>query len=205
MIHRLPVHGEPVAVIPCRDKLLVTGSLDAEGIALIATLAADILEEHTRPLSGQLLVLRSGVWTPFQGNVPAETARRLNLARYKRLIGAYDDQKTLLEKIHEKEGVDVFVASYQVVEDTGTGRITASAQWSRDVPTLLPRCDQLWLFCDSRQEVLDIEWDDALSYIPGLATPIDDLEPPRFLLTDFPDDTTYAELKQRAVRVRHLE
>jgi len=204
VIHRLPVHGEPVAVIPSRNKLFVTGSLDDEGIALIATLAAGILEEEARPLSGQLLVLRDGAWTPFQGNLPAETARRLNLARYRRLIGTYDDQKALLEKVHEKEGVDVFVATYHAVEQTDTGRITGSAQWTRDVLTLLPRCDELWLFCDQRKEVLEIGWDDAVAYIPELATPVDDLDPPRFRLTDFPDDATYDALKRRAVRIRTL-
>jgi hypothetical protein len=205
MIHRLPVHGEPVAVIPSRNNLLVTGSLDDEGVALIATLAAGILEEEARPLSGQLLILRDGMWMPFQGNLPAETARRLTLARYKRLIGTYDDQKTLLEKVLEKEGVDVFVASYHAVENTASGRITGSAQWSRDVPTLLPRCDELWLFCDRRNEVVEIEWDEAIAYIPALETPVDDLDPPRFSLTDFPDDATYDALKRRATRVRVLQ
>lgn len=204
MIHRLPVHGEPVVVIPSRNNLFVTGSLDDDGVALIASLAADVLEEETRALSGQLLVLRDGSWTPFHGALPPDTARRLSLARYKRLIGTYGDQKTLLEKVHEKERVEVFVASYHAVEQTDTGRIIGSAQWSRDVPTLLPRCDQLWLFCDQRNEVLDIEWDDAVAHIPGLGRSVDDLEPPRFFLTDFPDDATYAELKRHAVRVRVL-
>jgi uncharacterized protein YtpQ (UPF0354 family) len=204
MVHRLPVHGEPVAIIPSRNNLLVTGSLDDEGLVLIASLAADILEEETRPLSGQLLMLREGSWIPFQGNVPPAPARRLNLARYKRLVFTYDDQKKLLEKVNEKEGTDVFVASYQAVEDTSTGRIVGSAQWTRDVVTLLPRCDELWLFCDQRNEVLDIAWEDAVEHIPGMATPVDDLDPPRYLLADFPDDVTYDALKRRAVRIRNV-
>lgn len=204
MIHRLPVRGEPVAVIPSRNNLFVTGSLDDEGIALIASLAADVLEEETRPLSGQLLVLRNGTWMPFQGNIPTATAHRLDMARYKRFIGAYGDQKRLLEKVHAKELVDVFVATYNVVEHTDTGKIVGSAQWTREVSTLVPRGDHLWLFCDRRNEVLDLEWDDAIAYIPELATPVDDLDPPRFLLTDFPDDATYEALKRIAVRVRLL-
>jgi uncharacterized protein YtpQ (UPF0354 family) len=204
MIHRLPVHGEPVAVIPARNNLFVTGSLDDEGIARMAALAADVLETDTRPLSGQLFILRDGTWAPFDGNVPADTARRLSLTRYQRLIGIYGDQKALLEKIHEKERVDVFVASYEAAQDTDTGQITGSAQWTRGVSTLLPHCDELWLFCDLRNEVLDIAWDDAVRYIPGLAKPVDDLQPPRFLLKDFPDDLTYDALKQRATRVRQI-
>jgi hypothetical protein len=204
MIHRLPVHGEPVAVIPARNNLFVTGSLDDEGIARMAALAADVLETDTRPLSGQLLILRDGTWAPFNGNVPADTARRLSLARYRRLIGIYDDQKALLEKIHEKDRVDVFVASYEAAQDTDTGKITGSAQWTRGVSTLLPHCDELWLFCDLRNEVLNIAWDDAVRYIPGLAGPVDDLQPPRFLLNDFPDDATYDALKRVAVRVRQI-
>jgi hypothetical protein len=99
----------------------------------------------------------------------------------------------------------VFVASYHAVENTDTGRITGSAQWSRDVPTLLPRCDELWLFCDRRNEVLEIAWDDAAAYIPGLAKAVDHLDPPRFSLTDFPDDATYDALKRKATRVRALQ
>jgi hypothetical protein len=205
MIHRLPVHGEPVAVIPSRNHLFVTGSLDDEGIASIASLAADVLEGETRPLSGQLIVLRNGAWTPFKGNVPPETARRLNLARYKRLVGTYADQKELLEKVYEKELIALFVATYDAVEITDTKQFVGSAQWTRDVETLLPRCDVLWLYCDRRNELLHIEWGEAVAHIPELATPVEDLEPPRYLLTDFPDDATYEALKRQALRVRDLQ
>jgi uncharacterized protein YtpQ (UPF0354 family) len=205
MIHRLSVHGEPVAVIPSRNHLFVTGSLDDEGIANIASLAADVLEGETRPLSGQLIVLRNGAWTPFKGNVPPDTARRLNLARYKRLVGTYADQKELLEKVYEKELIAHFVATYDAFEMTDTKQFVGSAQWTRDVETLLPRCDVLWLYCDRRNEVLHIEWDEAAAYIPELATPVEDLQPPRYLLTDFPDDAAYEALKRRAIRVRDLQ
>ncbi|UPG96537.1 hypothetical protein [Luteibacter aegosomatissinici] len=202
MIHRLPVHGVPVAMIPSRDHLLVTGSLDDDGIALIASLAADILENDTRPMSPQLFILREGTWTPFEAPLPPDIKRRLTLARYKRLDGMYGDQKTLLEKIHDKEQVDVFVATYRAAQNTETGRITGSAQWTRDVRTLLPECDLLWLLCRQRNELLEIEWADALPHVPELRQPHGDLVPPRYLLTQFPDDATYALLREKATYVK---
>lgn len=202
MIHRLDVHGEPVAIVPSRNHLLVTGSLDTEGLERIATLAADVLEKDTRPLDDQLLVLRDGNWLPFAAPLSTETARRLSLARYRRLDDAYGEQKRLLEAIHEKEHTDRFVASYRAVEETQTGRIFSTAQWTRGVETLLPRGDDLLLFCDIRRELLRIRWEDAVPSIPQLAVPCPDLCPPRFLLTDFPDDATYEVLRQKAIEVR---
>ncbi|MET4674894.1 hypothetical protein [Luteibacter sp. ME-Dv--P-043b] len=202
MIHRLDVHGEPVAIIPSRNHLLVTGSLDAEGLERIATLAADVLEQDTRPLGDQFLLLRDGNWLPFETPLSPETARRLSLARYRRLDGAYGEQKKVLETIHEKEQTDRFVASYRAAEETHTGRIFSTAQWTRGVETLLPRGDQLLLFCDVRRELLTIDWEDAVAHIPQLAVPCADLCPPRFLLTDFPDDATYEVLKQKSLNVQ---
>ncbi|QDE39441.1 hypothetical protein FIV34_09615 [Luteibacter pinisoli] len=205
MIHRLAVHGEPVAAIPSRNNLFVTGSLDDEGIALIAALAADILENDTRPLSSELLVLRDGTWRPFRPNLPADIAQRLALSRYRALDSNYAEQKKLLEKIHEKEGTDLFVATYRAVQQTDTGEITSSAQWTRDVVTLLPHCDSVWLFCHQRNELLDIAWEDAMRHMPELATPYDHLSPPRYLVTRFPDDATYEALKLKATRVREIQ
>jgi hypothetical protein len=205
MIHRLAVHGEPVAAIPSRNNLFVTGSLDDEGMALIAALAADILENDTRPLSSDLLVLRDGTWQPFRPNLPADIAQRLALSRYRALDSNYAEQKKLLEKIHEKEGTDLFVSTYRAVQQTDTGEITSSAQWTRDVVTLLPRCDSVWLFCHQRNELLDIAWADAMRHMPELAMPYDHLSPPRFLLSRFPDDATYEALKLKATQVREIQ
>lgn len=201
MIHRLPVRGEPVAVIPSRNHLFLTGSLDDEGIARIAALAVEVLENDTRPLSGQLLKLRDGVWLPFHASLPVDTARRLNLVRYRGLLATYAEQKAQLEKILEKEGRDIFVATYNAAEHKDSGRIVSTAQWTRDVATLLPQCDQLRLYCDHRNEMLDIEWSDAVALIPELAAPYEDLAPPRFFLSGFPDDASYDELRGKAVRI----
>lgn len=204
MIHRLPVRGEPVAIIPSRNHLLVTGSMDDAGLMVIGALAADVLEKDSRPLSPQLLVLREGRWEPFSASLPDDLARRLSLARYQRLIATHDDQKKLLDQIHEKEGVDLFVATYKAF-DTGTAEgIVGTTQWTRDVATLLPRSDRLVLFCSRRNELVFVPWNDAVPLIPGLAAPVGGLDPPRYLVVDFPNDATYDRLKTRAVQVTPL-
>ncbi|KJV31316.1 hypothetical protein [Luteibacter yeojuensis] len=205
MIHRLPVRGAPVAAIPTRNHLFVTGSLDDEGIAAMASVAADVLENDTRPLSEQLLVLRDGTWYPYEGALPSATAARLTMARYKRLDGIHADQKALLEKIHEKEGEDVFVASFRAVQDTTTGEISSSGQWTRGVATLLPHADYLRLWCKERHEMMDVPWAAAAELIPALTTPEPALSPRRYRVSVFPDDATYAALKARAAVVREIQ
>jgi uncharacterized protein YtpQ (UPF0354 family) len=205
MIHRLPVRGEPVIAIPTRNQLFVTGTLDDDGIAAMASVAADIIENDTRPLSEQLFVLRDGAWQAYTGTLPAETAARLALARYKRLDGVHADQKMLLDKIHEKEGLDLSVASYRAVQDTTTGEVSSSGQWTRGVATLLPRADYLRLFCNQRNEIIDVPWAEAAALLPALTTAEPLLSPPRYKVAAFPDDATYAALKARAAVVREIQ
>jgi hypothetical protein len=57
----------------------------------------------------------------------------------------YNDQKELLDKIHESTGEDVFVASFSAVQHKDSGRIASYGVWAEGVPTLLPETDDLVL------------------------------------------------------------
>jgi hypothetical protein len=59
LISRLDVRGDPVALLPHRDHLLVTGSDDEAGLARVAEIAEDLLEE-TRAETGRAFVWRDG-------------------------------------------------------------------------------------------------------------------------------------------------
>jgi hypothetical protein len=51
LIRELEVKGDPVAMVPNRDTLLVTGWADEPGLARMAALAEDAAG-HPRPVSG---------------------------------------------------------------------------------------------------------------------------------------------------------
>jgi hypothetical protein len=57
----------------------------------------------------------------------------------------YNDQKELLDQIHQQSGDDLFVASFSAVQHKDTGRISSYSVWSEGVDTLLPETDDIVL------------------------------------------------------------
>lgn len=198
MLYRLPINGDPVVAIPSRNDLLVTGSRDEHGIAELASLTVHVLENDTRPLAEQLFQYRDGAWHLFEGRVPEQ--QRLGKAGYIRRMRAYEDQKQHLTKIYEKEKFDVFVASYRVYDNPQLGGLISSAQWTRDVVTLLPVADYLWFYCPIEKEITSVTWDKAKEIIT-LPAAEPSLHPERFLVRGFPSAEQLHALKQSAVSI----
>lgn len=124
----------------------------------------------------------------------------LEEVRYRRVLGFHQDQEDMLDKVHERDGVDLFVASCRVYRDEASGRCVSSAQWSLGVATLLPRADELWLHCDRAGEVLVVPWLEAEAVL-GRFQPQPELYPERFLVTDFPSDEQLQRLRACASKV----
>lgn len=85
------------------------------------------------------------------------------------------------------------LAGYRNHCDEASGRHTHSAQWSRGVATLLPRADQLWLYCDRAGEVRVVPWVEA--EVLGRFQPQPELYPERFPVTGFPSDAQLQRLR----------
>jgi hypothetical protein len=66
VLRRLPVQGEPVAVLPDRDALLVTGAEDAKGLVWILEAALEHLDQDPEALGALPLRLRDGCWEPLR-------------------------------------------------------------------------------------------------------------------------------------------
>ncbi len=63
----LPVSGDLVVAVPSRDVLLVTGSDDAKGLALVREIADDIVATEPYYLTNQLFIYRDGRFQPYDG------------------------------------------------------------------------------------------------------------------------------------------
>lgn len=197
MLHRLPIKGEPVIAIPSRNHLLVTGSGNEQGISDLIDIAADILASDTRPLAAQLFEFRDGAWKLFDGGEHAR--EKLSKPEYLRKIGVYGDQKKLLDQVHKKEGVDVFVASYVAYDNPELGGLFGVAQLTRGVKTLLPKADYVWFYCTESKEIISVPWSAAEIAFPVLASQ-PSFYPELVLVDEFPDQYELAVLRSSAVQ-----
>jgi len=126
-------------MIPNRDTLIVTGADDEAGLTAMVSLAQEGLKQP-RPISGIALRLDGDDWPPWlpdPSHPQYPEFRQLQLQSHGQ---DYAEQKELLDKLHQKNGVDVFVASYSGLEDK-KGRLLSYAVWPQGPVTLLPQTD----------------------------------------------------------------
>lgn len=139
VVHRAGVAGDPVAFLPNRNLVLLTGSANEAGVATTMALAMKGATED-RPISVIPVVLRDGTWTPFETD--HEGLRGVLAAgRVEELAGVYDQQRPLLERL---VGEEAFVAAYSVVR-TDEGEPFSHSTWTEGVPSMLPYTDRVAL------------------------------------------------------------
>jgi hypothetical protein len=59
-VGQLDLTGDPVFALPCRDQLMVCGSLNREAVSELAEIAPHIAADSSYQITNQLLVLRDG-------------------------------------------------------------------------------------------------------------------------------------------------
>jgi hypothetical protein len=145
IIAALPVRGAPVAMMPNRDVLLVSGAQDQEGLRNMVRSARKVLADP-RPLGANALLLEAGVWHDYVPNTAEQSGIELMELQEEQASMCYADQKDLLDKVHEVTGEDIFVASHKIRRESPSGHfIDSIATWTEGVDTLLPRAKTLVL------------------------------------------------------------
>jgi hypothetical protein len=138
-IRALGLSGNPVALVPNRDLVLLAGSRDARALLAAAEHAAAAAEQP-RPVHTIALCLGDEGWSDCSPDVTPEVKLRFHELATLGWAGLYEDQKPVLQ---DRLGDSVFVASASVVRDAASGEVFSFATWTRAVPTLLPRTDQV--------------------------------------------------------------
>jgi uncharacterized protein YtpQ (UPF0354 family) len=192
MIGKLRVRGNPVAIAPDNNTLLVTGSGDVPGLLRIAEMAGNILDTATRPLSGEALELVAGQWKDFAPDDP--TLAPLVDVGKKQLGADYDQQKRILDDIYEKKHIDIFVANFMLFRREAGGQLTSVASWANGVVTLLPRTDMIAFTRWDQEKSIIVRWSKAVAIVGPLMTKAD-FYPERYRVEGFPDDVQWAKLK----------
>lgn len=197
LIREQRVKGDPVALIPNRDTLLLTGADDAEGLANLVALAKKA-KDHPRPYTTAPVRLDGDTWLPFLP--PAGHPQR---AAFQMLHGEafgqdYAEQAELLNALHEQTDEDIFVATYSGLQDKGTGAVVSYCVWSEGVDALLPRTDQIFFFRprgeNDGQVVARCDWERVQQVCGDLLEKVD-MYPERYRVRGtFPSEKQLREL-----------
>lgn len=121
--------------------MIITGADDADGLLAIARLTEEALKQP-RPMTGYAFRLDNG-WVLFLPPVGHPAFVPLHRLSVQTLAGDYEEKKGLLDALHEKQGVDTFVASVMVMEDRISKDLSFVATWAEGVDALLPRVDRV--------------------------------------------------------------
>lgn len=183
-IRQMEVDGDHIAMIPNRDTLLVTGSNDDDGMAMMAELAEKALEDP-RPLGATPVRLYDDEWIdwmPPPGHPLRDKFRELERQFF---YLEYADQKESLEQLYKNEGVDVFVATCSAVRNQDTEEIFTYCVWPEGVNALLPVCDKVILGANGQPGQM-ADWDKVQAITGELLNEDETLYPPRLQVSDFP-------------------
>jgi uncharacterized protein YtpQ (UPF0354 family) len=194
LITRLDLKGDPVAIAPHRDSLIITGADDPANLAAAAKMALDLLKDNRR-VSGHAIRFRGGKWTPFAPPPESPAHEPMRRARMMTLAFDYEQQKDLLQK---QVGENVFAASFSVREDTELDRWWSYSVWIEGLPTLLPVTDtvifQSERFGDDKDIIGPWDWAEVERVAGSLIKIREEVQPPRVFLDAFPTDQMFQEL-----------
>jgi hypothetical protein len=187
---RLDVAGDPVALAVHRDLVLVTGSEDVAGLALMAATAEDEMEKPY-PVSVRPLVLRDFEWSEFVVQKLSAPYKRLALAEMAR---DYADQRELLSELTKRDDKDIFIANFYAVEHTDTKALSSWVTWSASGVQLLPQSETISFVDVDRdgesKSVATVAWERASSVV-GARMKMQDLYPPMWKVESFPTDVEF--------------
>lgn len=193
LIRKLEVKGDHVAMVPNRDTLLITGSEDDVGLGMMYAFAEKALNEESRPMVPTPMRLDGDEWMdwmPTDGHSLYDQFRSLEL---KFLHSEYEEQKSILDAIHEKNGTDIFVASYSAIEKKDTGKLLSYCVWPQDVEALLPKTQKV-VFVRGQDEMPALgRWERVIEVV-GRRMERTDHYPFRFRVTEFPSDEELAAI-----------
>jgi len=189
LAHRV-AGANPLAMVPARGSLLLCSGNDLEAVRAMVQVARQVASEETRPVSALMYRFENG--RPVE-HLPGDEAARAALAQLERFYrhGDYAAQKETLDELHEKDGTDIFVATFKSMRDDAQDLEFSVCTWSRGVDTLLPRTDRVAMVVlgddEQMQEYHLLPWDALHAACAHMMDLVPDAFPERYRVTGFPD------------------
>lgn len=203
VIHQLGV-PDPIVMVPTPDTMLVANGRSENALEALAFWCEQAAGPQKRALSSTAYRLNDRIWTV----IPMAEQNAPNLRNYqlKGLSSSHEDQKQLLDDLHVRTNEDIWVASYQLMQKTGSDLITAYTVWTESVDSLLPLADVLILqsMSDDGSEVtrrVVVPMETALPILLPHLDQRDDLFPVRYRTTGFPSSGEWNMLEAMAIEL----
>ncbi len=185
-IQEFDVAGQPVAMVPTREQLYMTGSEDEQGLKMMAELASQALG-GPYTLSGIALILKDREWADWMPPESHPSRREFQKMASGWLGGLYAEQKLLLDELHRKEGLDVFVANFSAVEKKG-GETVSYCVWGEGLDSLLPVTQKVAIMKHGHEGPVALgDWSRVMEVAGDLMEPTDHY-PARYRVRQLPDD-----------------
>jgi hypothetical protein len=197
----LPIEGDPVVTCPNWNRLFVGGAAKLESVAGVISAGMHVMQEEPRPMSGLPLVRRGGEWVDFDlphGHVAEKLLRK---SRVLEMASIYSAQEGLLEKVHEKNGTDVYIAAFNGTRKQDTDEYGSYCVWSKDCVTLLPRTERVSFFVAEPEKkiVAEIDFDLVVQHCDGLLKATE-YTPTRYLVDGFPSEAQMETMRHAQAR-----
>jgi hypothetical protein len=183
-IREFEVKGDHVAMVPNRDHLLVTGSEDDTGLAMMVAMAEQHLTE-SYAISPRALVLESDGWNDWEPPEGHPVSPKLRDMELKWLGREYAEQTKLLNALHQARDIPIVAGSYTAVKKPD-GSLVSYCVWGEGVDWLLPVTQKVVLM---RKEVGNVAlgtWERVHEAAGAWMEPTDHC-PPRYRVREFPD------------------
>lgn len=181
-INYLDVQGKPVAAVPDRNTLIVTGSDDENGLLYMSSICEKALEK-TRLICTIPIVLENGAWAGLHLDETHPAYQKFRNCEVKETMIDYHEQKEILESKYQKANEEIYVASF-IATQSKKGEITSYCAWVKEIPSVIPKTDII-LFMENGKEILGkARWDDACSAFGDLMK-LEIEYPPRYRVEPF--------------------
>ncbi|MDB4778327.1 DUF1444 family protein [bacterium] len=194
LIEQLQIEGDPVAMVPNRDTLLITGSESEVGLTMMIEMAAKELQENPRPMLATLLSFRDGQWEDWELPIdhPSQEQYRRCVLGWRQF--EYDNQKKILDAINEQELNDCFNANFTVISKDD--QHLSYSVWAQGIVNSLPKTDIVAFVGESDSEVKSFAtWESVVKHCGELMEE-QEFYPSRFLVREFPPESLLAQLEQ---------
>ncbi|WP_425400714.1 DUF1444 family protein [Aeoliella sp.] len=196
VIESLEVSGAPIAMVPNREMMLVTGEGNDEGLQSMVAMSQQALE-HERRISSMAFRLSQGTWSPWLPEPDHPLRSAFELLRVQGLMADYERQEELLRKRAEVSGDSTFLSRYSAMQGDD-GVVRSYTIWPAAMPALLPKVDYIMFMASDetgmpKHLAAAAKWEEVEQVAGELITPLD-CYPVRYRVDGFPDREVLAEL-----------
>ncbi len=196
VIESLETAGSPIAMVPNREMLIVTGEQSTEGLEAMLGIAGQALD-HERRISSSAFRLTGGNWSPWLPDEDHPLHQAFKVLRVQGQLGDYERQQELWQKRLATADGYTFVSRFAAIEDDDD-TIRTYTIWPATVPASLPHADYV-MFMASNDDgspshlAAAAEWQ-TVERLAGDLMSAEECYPPRFRVSGFPDGKLIAQL-----------